>query len=96
MRLFLYGLVRVVLFIALWALCYAVLGLPMLFAVAVAAILTFAVSYLFLTGLRLGASQDLQNAWEGRPGRRGRIEQSDADAEDAYTAGRFPDAGPRP
>ncbi|MCG7423470.1 MULTISPECIES: DUF4229 domain-containing protein [Micrococcus] len=90
MRLFLYGLVRVVLFFVIWALCYYVFGLGMLFSTLAAVILTFAVSYLFLTRLRLDASTDLQNAWEGRPSRRGRTEAADAAAEDAYTDGRFP------
>ena len=35
------------------------------------------------------ARADLSAAWEGRPGRQGRTEQADADAEDAFTAGRF-------
>ena len=89
MRIFFYGLVRVVLFVALWALFYYVMGLWMIFAVIAAAILAFAVSYLFLDRLRTGATEDLSAAWEGRPGRRGRTETADADAEDAYTEGRF-------
>lgn len=89
MRLLLYGLVRVVLFVVIWAVVYYALGLPMIVAVLAAAVLTFAVSYLFLTRLRVGASRDLADAWEGRPGRRGRTEQADAAAEDSYTQGRF-------
>ena len=89
MRLFLYGLVRVVLFLVFWAAVYYLTNLGMIVALVVATILTFAVSYLFLTRLRLGASRDLQDAWEGRQGRRGRTETADADAEDAYTEGRF-------
>ncbi|MCT1760541.1 MULTISPECIES: DUF4229 domain-containing protein [Micrococcus] len=89
MRIFFYGLVRVVLFVALWALFYYVMDLWMIFAVIAAAILAFAVSYLFLDRLRTGATEDLSAAWEGRPGRRGRTETADADAEDAYTEGRF-------
>ena len=88
MRLFLYGLVRVLLFFAVWGVSLW-LGLGLVMSTIVAAVLTFAISYLFLTRLRLGATQDLAAAWEGRPGRRGRIEQTDADAEDAYTEGRF-------
>ena len=65
------------------------LGLGMVMATLAAAILTFAVSYLFLGRLRRGATQDLSAAWEGRPGRRGRTEAADAEAEDAYTQGRF-------
>jgi len=87
-RLFLYGLVRVLLFFAVWGVSLW-LGLGLVMSTIVAAVLTFAISYLFLTRLRLGATQDLAAAWEGRPGRRGRIEQTDADAEDAYTEGRF-------
>ncbi|MEO4039154.1 DUF4229 domain-containing protein [Micrococcaceae bacterium Sec6.3] len=88
MRLFLYGLVRVLLFFAVWGVSLW-LGLGLVMSTIVAAVLTFAISYLFLTRLRLGATQDLAAAWEGRPGRPGRIEQTDADAEDAYTEGRF-------
>ena len=88
MRLFLYGLVRVVLFFAVWGVSMW-LGLGMVMSTVVAALLTFALSYLFLTRLRVGATQDLSAAWEGRPGRRGRTEQEDADVEDAYTEGRF-------
>ncbi|MGW5852970.1 DUF4229 domain-containing protein [Micrococcus sp. NPDC055215] len=88
MRLFLYGLVRVLLFFAVWGVSLW-LGLGLVMSTIVAAVLTFAISYLFLTRLRLGATQDLAAAWEGRPGRRGRIEQTDANAEDAYTEGRF-------
>lgn len=89
MRIFFYGLVRVVVFVALWALFYYVMNLWMIFAVIAAAILAFAVGYLFLGRLRRGATQDLSAAWEGRPGRRGRTEAADAEAEDAYTQGRF-------
>lgn len=48
MRIFFYGLVRVVVFVALWALFYYVMDLGMIFGVIAATILTFAVSYLFL------------------------------------------------
>ena len=88
MRLFLYGLVRVLLFVVIWGVCMQ-LGVGLILSTLVAAVLTFAVSYLFLGSLRLGATQDLSAAWEGRPGRQGRTEQADADAEDAFTAGRF-------
>jgi hypothetical protein len=87
-RIFFYGLVRVALFLVLWWVGLQ-LGLGMVMATLAAAILTFAVSYLFLGRLRRGATQDLSSAWEGRPGRRGRTETADADAEDAYTEGRF-------
>ena len=88
MRIFFYGLVRVALFFVLWWVGLQ-LGLGMVMATLAAAILTFAVSYLFLGRLRRGATQDLSAAWEGRPGRRGRTEAADAEAEDAYTEGRF-------
>ena len=88
MRIFFYGLVRVALFFVLWWVGLQ-LGLGMVMATLAAAILTFAVSYLFLGRLRRGATQDLSAAWEGRPGRRGRTEAADAEAEDAYTQGRF-------
>lgn len=88
MRIFFYGLVRVALFFVLWWVGLQ-LGLGMVMATLAAAILTFAVSYLFLGRLRRGATQDLSSAWEGRPGRRGRTETADAEAEDAYTQGRF-------
>ncbi len=88
MRILYYGLLRVVLFFVLWWVGLQ-LGLGMVMATLAAAILTFAVSYLFLGRLRRGATQDLSAAWEGRPGRRGRTEAADAEAEDAYTQGRF-------
>ena len=88
MRIFYYGLLRVVLFFVIWWVGLQ-LGLGMVMATLVAAVLTFAVSYLFLGRLRRGATQDLSAAWEGRPGRRGRDEAADAAAEDAYTEGRF-------
>nr|WP_221433017.1 DUF4229 domain-containing protein [Micrococcus endophyticus] len=81
-------MLRVALFFVLWWVGLQ-LGLGMVMATLAAAILTFAVSYLFLGRLRRGASQDLSAAWEGRPGRRGRTEAADAEAEDAYTQGRF-------
>ncbi|QCP07474.1 DUF4229 domain-containing protein [Micrococcus luteus] len=88
MRILYYGLLRVALFFVLWWVGLQ-LGLGMVMATLAAAILTFAVSYLFLGRLRRGATQDLSAAWEGRPGRRGRTEAADAEAEDAYTEGRF-------
>ncbi|AYO50206.1 DUF4229 domain-containing protein [Micrococcus luteus] len=88
MRILYYGLLRVALFFVLWWVGLQ-LGLGMVMATLAAAILTFAVSYLFLGRLRRGATQDLSAAWEGRPGRRGRTEAADAEAEDAYTQGRF-------
>lgn len=88
MRIFFYGLLRVALFFVLWWVGLQ-LDLGMVMATLAAAILTFAVSYLFLGRLRRGATQDLSAAWEGRPGRRGRTEAADAEAEDAYTQGRF-------
>ena len=88
MRILYYGLLRVALFFVLWWVGPQ-LGLGMVMATLAAAILTFAVSYLFLGRLRRGATQDLSAAWEGRPGRRGRTEAADAEAEDAYTQGRF-------
>ena len=87
MRILYYGLLRVALFFVLWWVGLQ-LGLGMVMATLAAAILTFAVSYLFLGRLRRGATQDLSAAWEGRPGRRGRTEAADAEAEDAYTQGR--------
>ncbi|MGW3945269.1 DUF4229 domain-containing protein [Micrococcus endophyticus] len=88
MRILYYGLLRVALFFVLWWVGLQ-LDLGMVMATLAAAILTFAVSYLFLGRLRRGATQDLSAAWEGRPGRRGRTEAADAEAEDAYTQGRF-------
>ena len=88
MRILYYGMLRVALFFVLWWVGLQ-LGLGMVMATLAAAILTFAVSYLFLGRLRRGATQDLSAAWEGRPGRRGRTEAADAEAEDAYTQGRF-------
>ena len=88
MRILYYGLLRVALFFVLWWVGLQ-LGLGMVMATLAAAILTCAVSYLFLGRLRRGATQDLSAAWEGRPGRRGRTEAADAEAEDAYTQGRF-------
>lgn len=88
MRILYYGLLRVALFFVLWWVGLQ-LGLGMVMATLAASILTFAVSYLFLGRLRRGATQDLSAAWEGRPGRRGRTEAADAEAEDAYTEGRF-------
>ena len=77
MRILYYGLLRVALFFVLWWVGLQ-LGLGMVMATLAAAILTFAVSYLFLGRLRRGATQDLSAAWEGRPGRRGRTEAADA------------------
>ncbi|MBB4735807.1 DUF4229 domain-containing protein [Micrococcus cohnii] len=88
MRILLYGLVRLAIFAAVWGLCLW-LGTGFLVAVIVATVLTFAISYLFLDRLRRSATSQLNEAWAGRPGRRGRTEQADADAEDAYTQGRY-------
>ena len=89
MRFLLYGLIRIVVFVGVWYLCMA-LNFGMALSLVVALILSFAVGYLGLRRLRDGAAADMA-AW--RQGvskdRRGRTEQADADAEDAYTEGRF-------
>lgn len=89
MRFLLYGLIRIVVFVGVWYLCMA-LDFGMMLSLLVALILSFAVGYLGLRRLRDGAAADMA-AW--RQGtvrqRRGRTEQADAQAEDAYTEGRF-------
>ncbi|MGJ5591241.1 DUF4229 domain-containing protein [Micrococcus lylae] len=89
MRFLLYGLIRIVVFVGVWYLCMA-MDLGMVLSVLVALILSFAVGYLGLRRLRDGATEDMA-AWRRgvSRNRRGRTEQADAEAEDAYTEGRF-------
>ncbi len=89
MRFLLYGLIRIVVFVGVWYLCMA-LNFGMALSLVVALILSFAVGYLGLRRLRDGAAADMA-AWRrgSAESRRGRTEQADADAEDAYTEGRF-------
>ena len=76
MNLLKYALVRLAVFFVVWGACIY-LGTGWVIATVIAALVA------------LAAGQDLANAWEGRPGQRGRQEQSDAEAEDAYTQGRY-------
>jgi hypothetical protein len=88
-RFLLYGLIRIVVFVGVWYLCMA-LDFGMVFSLVVALILSFAVGYLGLRRLRDGAAADMAAWRQGvAKGRRGRTEQADAEAEDAYTEGRF-------
>lgn len=88
MNLLKYALVRLAVFFVVWGACIY-LGTGWVIATVIAALVALATGYLFFNRLRLAAGQDLANAWEGRPGQRGRQEQSDAEAEDAYTQGRY-------
>ncbi|MFC7401203.1 DUF4229 domain-containing protein [Citricoccus sp. GCM10030269] len=93
MRLVKYALIRLAVFFVVWAACM-LLQLGWIFSTIVAAVIALAVGYLFFNDLRTGASQDVANAWQGRGGRdRFATEQEDMDAEDAYTEGRYFDAG---
>ena len=89
MRFLLYGLARIAVFVGVWYLCMA-LDFGMVLSLVVALILSFAVGYLFLRRLRDAAAADLAGWRQGKAKvRRGRTEQADADAEDAWTEGRF-------
>lgn len=59
------------------------------FGLGVGLILGFALTYLFTPKLRQQASQDLMRALDSR--KRNKVAMDDADAEDAYTQGRFAD-----
>ncbi|GAA4475749.1 hypothetical protein GCM10023190_11850 [Enteractinococcus fodinae] len=60
------------------------------YALAVGLITGFALTYLFTPKLRKEASEDLIRALDSR--KRNKVAVDDADAEDAYTRGRFADA----
>lgn len=97
MRVFTYALIRLAIFFVVWGACM-LLGLGWIFSTVVAAIIALAAGYLFFNDLRTGAGQDVANAWEGRGGaakERDRFasERADAEAEDAYTEGRYFDPG---
>ncbi|HJF13578.1 MAG TPA: DUF4229 domain-containing protein [Enteractinococcus helveticum] len=59
------------------------------YALAVGLVVGFALTYLFTPKLRQDASQDLMRALDSR--KRNKTAVDDADAEDAYTQGRFAD-----
>lgn len=61
-----------------------------IFAVVVGLVTGFALTYLFTPKLRKDASEDLMRALDSR--KRNKTAVDDADAEDAYTEGRFADA----
>ena len=60
------------------------------YALAVGLVTGFALTYLFTPKLRKEASEDLIRALDSR--KRNKVAVDDADAEDAYTQGRFADA----
>ncbi len=60
------------------------------YALAVGLIVGFALTYLFTPKLRQQASEDLMRALDSR--KRNKTAMDDADAEDAYTQGRFVDS----
>ena len=60
------------------------------YALAVGLVTGFALTYLFTPNLRKEASEDLVKALDSR--KRNKVAMDDADAEDAYTRGRFADA----
>lgn len=60
------------------------------YALAVGLVTGFALTYLFTPKLRKEASEDLVRALDSR--KRSKVAMDDADAEDAYTHGRFADA----
>ena len=60
------------------------------YALAVGLVTGFALTYLFTPTLRKEASEDLIRALDSR--KRNKVAVDDADAEDAYTRGRFADA----
>lgn len=61
----------------------------LLYAVLVGLVTGFALTYLFTPKLRKDASEDLMRSLDSR--KRNKIAVDDADAEDAYTQGRFAD-----
>lgn len=62
----------------------------LIFALLVGLVTGFALTYLFTPKLRKDASEDLMRALDSR--KRNKTAVDDADAEDAYTEGRFADA----
>lgn len=60
------------------------------YALLVGLVTGFALTYLFTPKLRKEASEDLIRALDSR--KRNKVAVDDADAEDAYTQGRFADA----
>jgi len=89
-----YALVRLAVFFVVWGACM-LLGLGWVFSTIAAAVIALAAGYLFFNDLRTGAARDVADKWEGRQraAQRGRTEQADMDAEDAYTEGRYPEPG---
>ena len=59
------------------------------YALAVGLVTGFALTYLFTPKLRKEASEDLMRALDSR--KRNKVAMDDADAEDAYTQGRYAD-----
>lgn len=88
MNLLKYALLRLAVFFVVWGACLY-LGTGWVLATVIAAVVALATGYLFFNRLRLDATQDVANAWEGRQGRRGKQEQADMEVEDAYTEGRY-------
>lgn len=62
----------------------------LLFALVVGLVVGFAITYIFTPKLRNDASEDFAKVFKTR--KRSKIAEDDAEAEDAYTAGRFTDA----
>lgn len=62
----------------------------LIFALVVGLVAGFALTYLFTPKLRRDASEDLVRALDSR--RRNKTAMDDADAEDAFTEGRFAEA----
>jgi len=62
----------------------------LIFALIVGLVIGFSITYLFTPKLRNEASEDFARVFKFR--KRNKIAQDDAEAEDAYTAGRFTDA----
>ena len=62
----------------------------LIFAVLVGLVTGFALTYIFTPKLRKDASEDLVRSLDSR--KRNKVAVDDADAEDAYTEGRFADA----
>ncbi len=62
----------------------------LIFALVVGLVIGFAITYLFTPKLRNEASEDFARVFKSR--KRSKTAEDDAEAEDAYTAGRFTDA----
>lgn len=90
MQILKYGAARLAIFFAVFALLI-ILDAGLFVAIIGATVVSLAVSYLFLNPMRLKAGNELANAWQGRRSAQGKSESEDADAEDAYTKGRFLD-----